>query len=698
MARQAARQASRRLDRPVTRTGFTPQKQSTAFAHLSAPTGGINASDPVSGMKPTDCVSLWNMIPYQYGLRVRSGYREWVNGAISYDANGNPMSGTSLGFPLGSSFGALLGEVRTLLAFSGSTSLKDKLFACDEYGIWDVTTQGYPPSLSYAFPIVGAKSGLGVCASFANTAGHFLAYCDEANGYIVYRETTQDWIKVAHADTATAWQSGTAYSAGDIVTSPLNGMNYVCTTAGTSIQKWIPNTSYVVGERVENYDQVYEATQGGPNATGVGNPGPSGLNNDGSLQSLFFSDGSCVWKWVGTAGIEGFGDNISDGEAGTAVVWDWQPSVSGVDPQTLRFVMSWKNRLWFCAENSSTAFYLPVNSFAGEVQPIYFGPRFRYGGALVGLWSWTLDGGQGIDDLIVGISAAGDVVIYKGSDPGAAASFALQGVWFVGAVPPGRRIASDFGGDLFILAIQGCVPLSKLVAGGLVRDPDLYATEKIANLFNTLMSDKLSLPGWALKIHPGDNTLLITVPVYVGSTKEQLTMSLATKGWARHRGVPMNCAESWHGKLYFGTTDGRVCVNDGYQDNVLLDGTSGTDIDWSLLTSYQNMGSALKKRVQTIRPHFITDGTIPGYETAARYDFDLSEIALSSVVAASTPGSWGLGVWGTALWGQNPPTEAQVRGAGFGMGTSVAFTLRGTSKANTTFVGLDVGVEQGSYL
>ena len=622
-----------RVKRPV------PQRATNGAVHLPAPTGGINASDPASAMPPTDCLSLYNLIPFQYGLRVRSGWREWctnvgtsIAGLGFYD-DGSPMM-FHLAAPLG---GAVVGAwpgisrdgIRTVIAFYGKFEGGDRLFACTAYGIYDCTSSTDAPTLSYRYPIgttvdgntppnTVSPPGAGVMSytSFVNSASdHFIAACDGANGYLLYSEKTGAWTKVLAG-------SGT------------DGL-----TIGT--------------------------------LTGAGGDAP--------------------------------------------------------DPSSFRFVMSWKNRLWFVPENSSTAYYLPVSVYAGEVNPVYFGSRFRYGGSLVGLYSWTVDGGTGIDDMLVGISRGGDVVIYRGTDPSFVETFGLVGVWWVGQIPPGRNIASDFGGDLFILSRLGCIPLSKLVSGGLIRDPTLYATAKVSNLFNKLMTKRGHLDGWAVKLHPSDNLLVISVPASPDEVQEQLVMSLATKGWAELIGVPMMCMEAWKGSLYFGTEDGRLCVNDGYCDGAKLDGTGAYAIDCSVLTAYSSLGTANKKRVHMIKPYFSTDGTNPGYQVQARYDFDLAGIGI--VPSAPTPpaSAWGTGIWGApnglqvttnfqnapvpwtnltrvavavstgSIWGKGTGTESRLKGT-VGMGTSAAFVLRMTTKTNTTLVGFDAVFDQGGIL
>ena len=600
-----------------------PVQPTVSGAPMPAPVGGWNSVDAVSKMPDGDCIYLYNMIPFRYGLRVRLGYKTWC-----------PWAGVALEGMLADELAALFDGssyaigVKTIIPFTGSLAdgSNDRLFACNALGIFDISDEGSDGAQVHTFAAFGLNSGKGISAAFSNSAGHFVAYADGQNGYILYSENTDSWVKVERAAT-TAWVTGTTYVPGDTVTN--GGLSYRCTAGGVA----------------------------------------------------------------GATGPTGGGTGIVDG----GVTWSFYYSITGVDPSTFRHVMVWKNRIWFTQADSSVAWYLPVNSVAGQAYPVYFGPRFKFGGSLVGLWSWTLDGGQGVDDMLVGISTAGDVVVYQGSDPASANTFGLRGVWFVGAVPPGRRIASDFGGDLFILSMTGCVPLSKLVAGGLIRDPNLYATQKIANLFNALMSERRTLEGWELRIHPGDNTLLITIPPAPGGPYEQLSMSLATMGWARHQGVPMACTESWHGKLFFGTTDGRVCVNDGYVDAVQTDGTGGTAINWKLLTAYQNLNNARMKRVELVRPHFVTTGTVPGYSVAAKYDFNLTNEDLTATTVPTTVGAWDVGRWDVAKWDESRATSEKIGGT-TGVGVNVALLLKGSSTDITTFTGFDVMFNQGGFL
>lgn len=361
--------------------------------------------------------------------------------------------------------------------------------------------------------------------------------------------------------------------------------------------------------------------------------------------------------------------------------------IDGVDPATFCFVTVWKKRVWFVQKDTAKAWYLPVDSLTGTVEQIDFGPHFQHGGTLVGLWSWTKDGVESVDDYLVGISSSGDVVIYQGTDPASALTFGLVGRRYIGAVPSGRRIATDFGGEIAILSYLGLIPASKLFAGALT--PDAYVSNKVSPVLGAELTDRGTSYGWDLRVHPEDKTLVVMTPDD-GTDREQWVLSLNGLGWAKHTGVPMNCLESWKGKFYFGTADGRVCINDGDVDNNQLTGsTNATAIEWSLLTGFSDMGTPALKRPSQARPLFITDGTSPQYTLEARFDYDLSEIDTISYVAGTTGAVWDTATWDASVWGSGVGTAGWWRGL-TGIGTSVALALKGASQSRTTLTSIAV--------
>jgi hypothetical protein len=374
--------------------------------------------------------------------------------------------------------------------------------------------------------------------------------------------------------------------------------------------------------------------------------------------------------------------------------------ISGVNPNDFVFTMAWKNRLWFVERGTCTAWYLPLGQIAGVAASFDFGTKLKYGGELVGLWSWTQDGGFGVDDFLVAVSTAGDVAVYQGTDPGDASYFALKGVWYVGSVPAGRRIATDTGGDLLLLTPLGIMALSSLVGGGEKLNPNMYASRQVKPLVNTLMATKRTSLGWDMRLHPVDNSLIVIVPKFnEDAFDQQLVLNMTNKGWSTYQGLPMLCAETWHGSLYFGTADGRVCINQGYSDNVALDGSGATKINWGFLGSFQELGKSCQKMVKLLRPDFVTFGSKPGYSISARFDFDLSDISTGSDVPVDDSSGviWDVSKWDVAKWAGGTGTSGYF-GVAPGIGSHVAILLVGSSIGKIVYLGCSLTWEMGGVL
>lgn len=373
--------------------------------------------------------------------------------------------------------------------------------------------------------------------------------------------------------------------------------------------------------------------------------------------------------------------------------------VEGVDPANLDFVMVWKQRVWFCERNSARGWFLPVGSVTGTAESFNFGSKFRYGGYLKSLWNWTLDGGEGIDDYLVAVGSAGDMVIYKGTDPKTAGEFDLRGWWFIGAPTEGRRQGGDIGGELLLLTTYGVLQASSLVSGLPLTNEQVSISYKINPDINATLLRGVTQHGWMMKMHPAEQIMLLIVPKETGQPYTQFCYNTATRAWSVLLDMPMKCADVWQNKLYFGTDDNRVFVYDGYSDNVLLadEGASSNAVEWEMLTSFQSFGSpARMKRVHFIRPQFISTAP-PLYMVQARYDFDISELPGSPAYTPPAGGIWGSGLWDVDVWGGGYVVNAPPQG-GTGLGRHVAIAMRGRSAAETVHVGTDVMLDFGGFL
>lgn len=378
----------------------------------------------------------------------------------------------------------------------------------------------------------------------------------------------------------------------------------------------------------------------------------------------------------------------------TIVLGGGAGQVTPQDPATFVWPVIFKSRLWFVQKNSASAWYLPVGTVTGTVTEFNFGTKFKHGGYLVGLYNWTIDGGEGVDDYLVAISSTGDVIIYKGNDPSVAASFTQQGQWYIGQTPVGRRIAGSFGGELYVLCAYGLIPLTKLIAGALIQQDDIYISRKINPLINEQMGRARTSLGWEVRLVPADNLLLISVPKQTGFEYLQFVQSLNTQGWSTFIDVPYLTGDVWIDDFYIGDADNRVLIYTGNADNVSLAGTGALDIEFSLLQTFQEEGTVGNyKRTQFIRPVFVASAA-PAYVTEARYDYNLSELFGSPSSSTVSSALWDFGIWDSALWSVELATVDNLRG-GSGMGRTIAVGLNGNTQAEIVLIRIDLQRDEG---
>ncbi len=368
--------------------------------------------------------------------------------------------------------------------------------------------------------------------------------------------------------------------------------------------------------------------------------------------------------------------------------------VTPQDPATFVGCVIFKSRLWFIERDSASAWYLPVGAVTGTVTEFNFGNKFKHGGTLVALYNWTIDGGEGIDDYLVAISSTGDIIIYKGNDPSSASDFIQHGQWYIGQTPVGRRLAGAFGGELYVLSAYGVVPLTKLIAGALIQQEDIYISRKINPLINEQMAASRTTLGWEVKLVPSDNLLLISTPKRTGLDYLQFVQSLNTQGWAAFIDIPYNTGEVYLDDFYIGDTDNRILIYTGNADNIALDGSGATDIEFSALQTFQEEGSVgAYKRTQFIRPVFIASAA-PSYVVEARYDYNLSEIFGAPTASSVSGALWDAAIWDAALWSVELATIDQLRG-GTGMGRTIAIGINGNTQSETILVRTDLYRDQG---
>lgn len=365
------------------------------------------------------------------------------------------------------------------------------------------------------------------------------------------------------------------------------------------------------------------------------------------------------------------------------------------------FVMAWKNRLWFILNNTTKAFYLPTNSITGAAAEFDFGPLFIHGGDLRAMASWTVDGGDGIDDKLVLMAEGGDVLIYQGTDPAAAATFAIVGRWFLGRPPSGRRFMSKYGGDLALITEYGVEYMSRVLQARSELDPEAPRLDPARRFNEVIGQDVRASQGnfWQLIWLPSEQSVIVTTPHIDPISGYQYCFSAMSPGWSRMVGMPMACAEEFEGALYFGTTEGTVLkAFYGTSDNELSDGTPGLPVVGALQTAFiaPNQDKVNLKRPVLVNLLF-TGPQKPSLVVRINTEWTKQAVLGVPAFIDVVQSLWDVGLWDEALWSEEGYTWITWIGVeGLGVYASLRFNIQGGPR--TIFTAWKLVYEPGGIM
>ena len=427
----------------------------------------------------------------------------------------------------------------------------------------------------------------------------------------------------------------------------------------------------------------------------------------GEWTSLNFttSAGAHVMVAVARAG----GLYIYDGTTWTEVEEGTDPGqIDGVDPGSFTSVMSYKGVLIFTQFESTKAWYLPVGQFAGTATEFDFGALLPNGGYLSAIVNWTFDGGGavatgtgaatgggGMDNKLVIIASQGDVLVYSGEDINEAASFRMEGRWFVGRVPAGDRFVSQYGQDVTILSEKGLCFMSELLRG-----QGFFQNAEIAQQINSELAwevaPTLDSRYWEVRFLPHEQLIVINRPD-PDFNSVKWAYEVNNKAFCTLAGIPMNTVINFNGLSYCGDLSGNVwLLFDGDSDGV-VDGVPGKDLEGTCVTTFQPMGEGFRiKRFLMARASFISISP-PAYKLQLNSEWDLNTPGGAPPYIRAGDNLWDQGKWDNAVWsGSGKSYEAWQGATGTGRYASLALQLRGA--ADTVFIGWQAVVEQGGIL
>lgn len=359
----------------------------------------------------------------------------------------------------------------------------------------------------------------------------------------------------------------------------------------------------------------------------------------------------------------------------TAITGVSAPAITGPTTSTFFDVEAYRQRLFFLANNFLGFYYLPSDSVGGAATAFRVGSLCRRGGRVIGHGTWSIDGGSGPDDLYVVVTSEGEIIAWRGNDPGTAANWVYIGTFYVGK-PFNQNCLVKFGGDLLYLCENGLIPLSTLLVST-TRDYSASLTARIQPTIMAAAAAYGTLPGWKVHVIPRLNLILINVPT-TSTTSIQYVYNTLSKGWSTFSGYNAFDFAEFGVDTYYSTV-GKVVK--------ALAGTSdfGNDIVAVCDTAYNRFKTRLQ--LKPILMRVLHASQLPvSYTVGIAQDFTDLYAETTYGASTGTAGLWNTGLWNAALWGGNFLLRRDwVTPAAVG-GISLSTRFKVSSKTTTTLL------------
>lgn len=389
--------------------------------------------------------------------------------------------------------------------------------------------------------------------------------------------------------------------------------------------------------------------------------------SSGAATSIDSGYGSNRWQWVNFNGqlhaVNGADDPIMwNGSSVTTPSW----SGSGLTVSTLDGIHVFKNRIFMWDSSTQDYWYAAIDSVTGTLTKFPLSRVGTFGGNLVAMQTWTLDAGDGVDDLAVFFMSSGEAIVYQGTDPGDADAWALVGIYRIAPLL-GIRCAQKLAGDIICATKEDYLAFARVFK----RDRTGADETKIAGAAKAAADAYASNFGWQVVHYPKGNMLIVNVPVQASSEYHQHVLNTLTGAWCRFTGMNARCWCVFNDNLYYGGGDGKV-----YRADVNYD-DDGEVIEAEGQTAWNNFRSLQDKVITAVRPIMSADGTL---NLSLGTQFDFKDIALPQETSSASEGSpWDTSEWDVAEWSPEATIRDGWHGAS-GRGHAVSMRMRVASK------------------
>jgi hypothetical protein len=359
-----------------------------------------------------------------------------------------------------------------------------------------------------------------------------------------------------------------------------------------------------------------------------------------------------------------------------------------VNPEKFHIVMSHMNRLWFADTENLAVYYLPVQQKAGTTFLLPLNAIFKRGGTIRAIYTWSIDGGGGMDDKLVIFTSMGECAIYTGIDP--ASDFSLVGVYRFDA-PMSKNCVVNYGGELHVLISTGLVPMSTMLRAETER---LGESDKdVVSAFTTASDRARVVGGWQAVMHPTMGRVICNLPSGALNIYTQMVKKMTTHVWSSWSAIPSRCWCWVANQMYVGSDDGKL-----YSMSVNHLSDNGAAIKVDVQFAWSNYKTPAIKQFKMLRPYIISDGD-PRPFIDMRVDYDTTPPLNQPDVTFTGAGtSWDVGSWDTSDWAAGSVMQSNWSGtAAFGTVGAPRLTAA-VLNCEFAVAGFDVIYETGSVM
>ena len=324
---------------------------------------------------------------------------------------------------------------------------------------------------------------------------------------------------------------------------------------------------------------------------------------------------------------------------GDAHIGGWGFSGTGLTDSKIINASVSKEFLWFVEKGSLKAWHTSqAGDVSGTLKSFDLSQISKWGGELISVVNWTIDGGTGIDDYTAFITSEGEIFVYGGSNPNSANDWELKGSYKISR-PIGYRCTMKYQGDIVIICQDGYFPMGKALSASNAGDSLVAFSNNIRGLVINRTSQNSWRQGWQSVIYNKKGYGIFNVPV--GEQFEQHVINVSTGAWCRFTGLRAFCWCIFNDNIYFGSDDAVYQYDNGYSDD-------GVEIEGCVEQAFNDFGSSSLKKISLLNPR--TASSAPYKLTNyVNMDYRSEKVSYENNIGYSSGTKWNTKPW-AASW------------------------------------------------